>query len=616
MSTPFSSSAQQAAALINQAYSHLQNRRWDQAEQLLNQLLSRWPESADGIHLYALLRAAQGRHPDAQALYEKALALEPRQAEEILVNLGNSLRAMGRGTEAVNAYRKAIDTNRDFLPAHMNLAAALHAGGDLAGAEAAYRALLKLKPKLAEAHQGLGTVLKDAGRPGDAEAVERAGLALNPANPNLRAALEHNIGVSIGMQKRTDEALKHFERARTLAPHLSIVDYSRANALQGAGRFEEALASYRKAIASNPLDINAHRDFNQLLYRMNRDDEFLKSYDAAAQRAPNAAALPLTKAQTLLHAGREAEALEAFERARAIEPGNAAVLDGLGIAAGRLKDFGRAVAAHEQVIAQAPADVNAWVNFATTLLQAGDAPRALQMAQEAVARSPRDQGALAVLSIALRTLGDERDEALMRYDDFIQVFDLEPPDGYSDMATFNAELDAYLNSLHTDKREHFDQTLRGGTQTRDRLFGEKHDLVERLRARIEGAVGDYVQRMKADESHPLLGRKRDGFRFATSWSSRLRDCGFHTNHIHGKGWISSCYYIALPDAVADIEGKQGWIKFGEPAFAAGLKDPIRKAIQPKAGRLVLFPSYMWHGTVPFRSQQDRTTIAFDAVPTP
>jgi hypothetical protein len=42
---------------------------------------------------------------------------------------------------------------------------------------------------------------------------------------------------------------------------------------------------------------------------------------------------------------------------------------------------------------------------------------------------------------------------------------------------------------------------------------------------------------------------------------------------------------------------------------------VRRAVQPKIGRLVLFPSYFWHGTVAFRAPQSRTTIAFDAVPT-
>jgi len=37
-------------------------------------------------------------------------------------------------------------------------------------------------------------------------------------------------------------------------------------------------------------------------------------------------------------------------------------------------------------------------------------------------------------------------------------------------------------------------------------------------------------------------------------------------------------------------------------------------VQPLVGRLVLFPSYMWHGTVPFRALQNRTTVAFDVLP--
>ena len=64
----------------------------------------------------------------------------------------------------------------------------------------------------------------------------------------------------------------------------------------------------------------------------------------------------------------------------------------------------------------------------------------------------------------------------------------------------------------------------------------------------------------------------------------------------------------------DPREQQGWIKFGEPAFDAGFKEPVRRAIRPVPGTLVLFPSYLWHGTVPFHSAQSRTTIAFDAVP--
>jgi uncharacterized protein (TIGR02466 family) len=233
---------------------------------------------------------------------------------------------------------------------------------------------------------------------------------------------------------------------------------------------------------------------------------------------------------------------------------------------------------------------------------------------EAHRQTPLDQHAIALMGLADRALGDEAESRLNDYENFVQVFDLEPPEGYSDMGAFNRDLNAFLDRFHHDKREHFDQTLRSGTQSLGEIFGKGHDLVERLKLRIDEAVAAYIARMKADADHPLLGRRGKAFDYSGSWSSRLNDCGFHTNHIHPKGWISSCYYIALPDQVADAEGKQGWIKFGEPNFEMGLKDPVRRAVQPAPGRLVLFPSYMWHGTVPFHSSQSRTTIAFDAVP--
>jgi len=120
--------------------------------------------------------------------------------------------------------------------------------------------------------------------------------------------------------------------------------------------------------------------------------------------------------------------------------------------------------------------------------------------------------------------------------------------------------------------------------------------------------------MPPQEDHPLTGRRGTGFTFAGSWSSRLQTQGFHANHIHPQGWISSCYYVAVPDVTLDRTAKQGWIKFGQPSFETAMDDTMRRAIQPVPGRLILFPSYMWHGTIPFRAPAARTTIAFDAVP--
>ena len=69
----------------------------------------------------------------------------------------------------------------------------------------------------------------------------------------------------------------------------------------------------------------------------------------------------------------------------------------------------------------------------------------------------------------------------------------------------------------------------------------------------------------------------------------------------------------VPDVTNNHENQEGWIKFGEPNMKS-LDLPAEKFLQPRSGRLVLFPSYMWHGTVPFSGNQSRLTLPFDVVP--
>jgi hypothetical protein len=84
--------------------------------------------------------------------------------------------------------------------------------------------------------------------------------------------------------------------------------------------------------------------------------------------------------------------------------------------------------------------------------------------------------------------------------------------------------------------------------------------------------------------------------------------------MHPKGWMSSALYVALPDEVRAAQDQSGHIQFGVPLLHKDLALPPRRVLKPEVGILVLFPSYMWHGTIPFHSQQPRLTVAFDLLP--
>ena len=78
------------------------------------------------------------------------------------------------------------------------------------------------------------------------------------------------------------------------------------------------------------------------------------------------------------------------------------------------------------------------------------------------------------------------------------------------------------------------------------------------------------------------------------------------------GWLSAVFYVEVPNTDnSAIQDKAGWLKFGESNLINASVLPAAHLVQPKVGQVVIFPSYMWHGTVPLVHNGQRTTIAFD-----
>jgi hypothetical protein len=176
-------------------------------------------------------------------------------------------------------------------------------------------------------------------------------------------------------------------------------------------------------------------------------------------------------------------------------------------------------------------------------------------------------------------------------------------------------LAATLRNLHTAKGEYLDQSVRGGTQTDGPLFSRIDPVIRQLRQAIVTAVERHVAQLPPpDPNHPTLRQPRDRrIRFSGSWSVRLRSGGHHSNHVHPQGWISSALYIALPPRKAEEAEDAGWLTLGAPDEKLQLDLPPQRKIEPKVGHLALFPSCMWHGTVPFH-EGERLTVAFDVAP--
>jgi hypothetical protein len=243
------------------------------------------------------------------------------------------------------------------------------------------------------------------------------------------------------------------------------------------------------------------------------------------------------------------------------------------------------------------------------LLALGDPRAALERIAAGLLRAPLDQGLIALQGTAWRLIGDARADALYDYDAFILAQTIDTPPGWARLADFLADLAASLKRLHLLRTHPFDQSLRHGSQTSINLLRSEDPVLRAFSAAVDGPIRRYLA-FVGEGSDPLRSRNRFAYRFDGMWSVRLRPGGYHVNHVHPHGWLSSACHIELPDAVSET-GREGWLAFGEPGIPTIPPLVPGYYVRPEPGRLVMFPSYMWHGTIPFTGDGHRLSIAFD-----
>ena len=246
-------------------------------------------------------------------------------------------------------------------------------------------------------------------------------------------------------------------------------------------------------------------------------------------------------------------------------------------------------------------------------LRLGQLPEAQTAALGASRLIPADQTAWGLLSIIWRLTNDPREEWLIDYNRLVMTGDLLVPAGWASRGAFLADLNCVLEQRHVMLSAPAEQTLRGGTQTRGELFATTDPVLIAFRGALRATVEGCLSGLSHQGGHPFLGRLTGRVKMAGSWSVKLGEQGFHVNHIHPQGWLSSAFHVALPPEVG-ADGDAGKLTFGVPDAALGLDLAPRRVVTPAAGRLAIFPSYVWHGTVPFSSTVPRLTAAFDALP--
>jgi tetratricopeptide (TPR) repeat protein len=429
------------------------------------------------------------------------------------------------------------------------------------------------------------------------------------ALPSLRRAVELNSQAAkpaFALAKTLYEAglpsLEEHGRALLLSPGDPEIVSSMTFAFVGEGRVDDAIAGLARILSRSPLWLEGHMMLARLRWIQGERVGFTRNFDEALATHSQAYDLRREQLIALIHAEQWDEVLKKIQEGRA--------------AMGDLPLF----AINEAIVLAETGETERAEPLLELLKDSRDGPIQVRRVRHFL-RSGRPELAAEVIeswlyrpegymfwpyaSITWRMIDEPRWQWLEGDESFVGVYDiadrLPPLDRLADT----------LRRLHTLSGHPLDQSLRGGTQTDGDIFKHIDPVLVQLREAIRVTVAEHVAGFPPrDDRHPLLGPPRGTIEFEGAWSVRLRGRGFHVNHVHPAGWISSALYIVLPP---DMGGgnNAGFLTLGEPRetnFEIDL--PPHRTIEPKPGRLVLFPSYTWHGTRPF-GQGERLTVAFD-----
>jgi uncharacterized protein (TIGR02466 family) len=147
-----------------------------------------------------------------------------------------------------------------------------------------------------------------------------------------------------------------------------------------------------------------------------------------------------------------------------------------------------------------------------------------------------------------------------------------------------------------------DKPTRGGSQTHE-IMESQNKLIAELKEILKQEMIVYVNQLPESIKPPPNARYQ-----ISGWGVCLESGGRQIRHTHPEALASAVLYLSIPKDMNSNDEKQGSLYFSN-----WNGDPAKRSLYvvPKEGKLVLFPSYMPHETVPFESDQKRICIALN-----
>jgi tetratricopeptide (TPR) repeat protein len=217
------------------------NNELDRALEVLQALVKRYPNRAEGHRELGDVYWSMRRYADSIAAYRQAVKLKP-EFVEAWRELGESYEELLMYADAEQAYREAIRLKPEHADTWRNLGGVLNEQGKHFEAIGAYRKAVQLDAADHKSWRDLGQAYHSLGKYGDAVLALQHALNLEPGD----ALTLYRLGLAYNGQARFADEIQAYERAVRIWPNFADAWHNLAAAYIKARQHEKAWQAVRK----------------------------------------------------------------------------------------------------------------------------------------------------------------------------------------------------------------------------------------------------------------------------------------------------------------------------------------------------------------------------------
>ncbi|HEV8337152.1 MAG TPA: tetratricopeptide repeat protein [Candidatus Polarisedimenticolia bacterium] len=256
------------------------------------------------------------------------------------------------------------------------------------------------------------------------------GLTVVAGNPRLEAEA---TGLRLQLHRiRPEEAIRDFRRIAATYPAFYEAEYCLGDAYLKIDRPAEAAAAFRRAIAINPLGIEAHEGLFVALVAQGRSVDWRSSRERLSTPMAPRAMDKLLEGVAQEKAGRLDDAEASLQEALRLDPKSDRALLSLAVVENRRGRYAEAADYCRRALALKPASVEIYEQLGVSVLNLGEVEEAVEALEKAVALDPSDKEAQNRLGVAYAK-GGRQNEAR---EAFRKALSLDPA---FEKARFNLE---------------------------------------------------------------------------------------------------------------------------------------------------------------------------------